>query len=68
MILRYVQRLVIERPSRSNRSHDLQTIRDELFGFLVAGHDTTSTTLCWGVKFLTQHQEVSTSDITISYA
>lgn len=30
----------------------------EVFGFIVAGHDTTSTTLCWGVKFLADHQEV----------
>ncbi|KAF2993293.1 hypothetical protein E8E14_000796 [Neopestalotiopsis sp. 37M] len=25
---------------------------DELFGFVYAGHETTSTTLCWGVKNL----------------
>lgn len=25
---------------------------DELFGILFAGHETTSTALCWGVKFL----------------
>ncbi|ROW09485.1 hypothetical protein VMCG_02153 [Cytospora schulzeri] len=30
----------------------------EVFGFIVAGHDTTSTTLCWGVKFLADHQDV----------
>ncbi|ROW13216.1 hypothetical protein VPNG_04881 [Cytospora leucostoma] len=30
----------------------------EVFGFIVAGHDTTSNTLCWGVKFLAEHQEV----------
>ncbi|KUI61652.1 Cytochrome P450 4V2 [Cytospora mali] len=30
----------------------------EVFGFIVAGHDTTSTTLCWGVKFLADHPEV----------
>ncbi|KAG8164295.1 hypothetical protein KVR01_006213 [Diaporthe batatas] len=27
-------------------------IFDEIFGFVVAGHDTTSTTISWGVKFL----------------
>lgn len=30
----------------------------EVFGFIVAGHDTTSTTLCWGMKFLADHQAV----------
>ncbi|KIW12723.1 hypothetical protein PV08_10001 [Exophiala spinifera] len=30
-------------------------ILDELYGFLVAGHDTTSTTLDWGVKLLADH-------------
>ncbi|KAI9162708.1 Cytochrome P450 monooxygenase TRI13 [Paramyrothecium foliicola] len=29
-----------------------ETIHDELLGFVIAGHDTTSTTLCWAVKFL----------------
>ncbi|CAI6098782.1 unnamed protein product [Clonostachys chloroleuca] len=28
-------------------------IRDEILGFVVAGHDTTSTTLLWAVKYLT---------------
>ncbi|XXG98989.1 hypothetical protein Hte_005322 [Hypoxylon texense] len=36
--------------------HDTITIRDELFGFLQAGHETGSTTLCWAVKYLTAHQ------------
>ncbi|KXH51974.1 cytochrome P450 [Colletotrichum nymphaeae SA-01] len=30
-------------------------MNDELLGFVVAGHDTTSTTLCWGVKFLSDN-------------
>ncbi|KAH9238496.1 hypothetical protein K456DRAFT_1746569 [Colletotrichum gloeosporioides 23] len=34
-----------------------QTMRDETLGFIVAGHDTTSTTLCWGVKFLSDNPE-----------
>ncbi|KAK4500928.1 hypothetical protein PRZ48_009120 [Zasmidium cellare] len=33
-------------------------VRDELFGFLVAGHDTTATTLAWGVKYLSDHPAV----------
>ncbi|KAK4548598.1 hypothetical protein LTR36_009508 [Oleoguttula mirabilis] len=36
--------------------YDTQAVRDELFGFLVAGHETTATTICWGLKFLTKHQ------------
>ncbi|KAK2751259.1 cytochrome p450 monooxygenase [Colletotrichum kahawae] len=34
-----------------------QTMRDETLGFIIAGHDTTSTTLCWGVKFLSDNPE-----------
>ncbi|QIW97878.1 hypothetical protein AMS68_003396 [Peltaster fructicola] len=35
-----------------------QTIEDELFGFVVAGYDTTATTIKWGVKLLSKHQAV----------
>ncbi|KAI0441397.1 cytochrome P450 monooxygenase [Xylaria telfairii] len=28
---------------------------DEQFGFIFAGHETTSTTLCWSLKYLTDH-------------
>ncbi|KFA72674.1 hypothetical protein S40288_03376 [Stachybotrys chartarum IBT 40288] len=37
---------------------DSQTIRDELFGFMLGGYETTSTNACWGVKFLIKHQDV----------
>lgn len=37
---------------------DTPIVRDELFGFILAGHETSSTTLCWGVKFLTKYPEV----------
>ncbi|KAL2797387.1 cytochrome P450 monooxygenase [Aspergillus keveii] len=30
---------------------------DEIFGFVVGGHDTTSTTLLWGLKLLTANPE-----------
>ncbi|OLN90224.1 Cytochrome P450 3A41 [Colletotrichum chlorophyti] len=33
-------------------------MRDETLGFIVAGHDTTSTTLCWGVKFISDNPNV----------
>ncbi|KAH8681786.1 cytochrome P450 [Xylariales sp. PMI_506] len=31
---------------------------DELFGYIVAGHETTSTALAWILKLLSDHQEV----------
>ena len=37
--------------------YDTPAIRDELFGFLAAGHDTTSITLRCGLKFLTANQQ-----------
>ncbi|KAH9884564.1 cytochrome P450 [Xylariomycetidae sp. FL2044] len=30
-----------------------RVIQDEFFGFMMAGHDTSATTVAWGVKFLT---------------
>ncbi|KAI1262660.1 cytochrome P450 [Xylariaceae sp. FL1019] len=33
-------------------------IADEFFGFMMAGHDTTATTVAWGVKLLTDNQGV----------
>ncbi|SPQ20733.1 0243be2b-e7fd-4f83-ac15-8e8c075fc98c [Thermothielavioides terrestris] len=32
-----------------------RAIADEFFGFMLAGHDTSATTLAWGVKFLADH-------------
>ncbi|KAK3616301.1 hypothetical protein LTR22_027121 [Elasticomyces elasticus] len=49
-------------------NYDTLTIRDELFGFLVAGHETTSTTICWGLKFLTANQEVQSKLRSTLYA
>lgn len=30
----------------------------QIFGFVVAGHDTMSTTMCWGVKLLADHPAI----------
>lgn len=32
-------------------------IADEFFGFMTAGHDTSATTIAWGVKLLADHPE-----------
>jgi cytochrome P450 len=37
---------------------DTSVIRDELMGFLIAGHDTSSTTLLWLFKWLSDKQAV----------
>lgn len=34
--------------------HDSASAKDEMFGFLIAGHDTTATTLMWAVKHMTE--------------
>ncbi|PSK46517.1 Cytochrome P450 94C1 [Elsinoe australis] len=39
-------------------TYDSPAAKDELFGFLIGGHDTTSSTVMWGVKFLTDYAEV----------
>lgn len=38
--------------------YDTEVIRGELFGFYLAGHETTSTTLSWALKYLTLYQDV----------
>ncbi|KAI0534840.1 cytochrome P450 monooxygenase [Xylaria digitata] len=37
-----------------------RAMMDEIFGFVFAGHETTSTTLSWAVKFLADHTVVQT--------
>ncbi|KAL7904335.1 cytochrome P450 [Trichoderma velutinum] len=34
------------------------TIRDEILGYLIAGHDTTAATMSWWVKYMSEHQLV----------
>ncbi|KAL6875158.1 cytochrome P450 [Trichoderma novae-zelandiae] len=33
-------------------------IRDEILGYLVAGHDTSAATLAWWAKYMTAHQSI----------
>lgn len=49
--------LQARKEGRQPRLNDT-VLKDELFGFLLAGHETTSTTLMWGMKLLTDYQEV----------
>lgn len=36
----------------------MPSFEDELFGFVVGGFDTTSTTMCWALKYLTAYPDV----------
>ncbi|RWA13733.1 hypothetical protein EKO27_g1376, partial [Xylaria grammica] len=46
-----------ELASKEGRQPDYhkRAISDEFFGFMMAGHDTSATTVAWGVKMLTDH-------------
>lgn len=46
--------------ARQNRApqYHSEVVVAELFGLLVAGHDTTSTTLLWSAKYLAAHQTI----------
>ncbi|KAL8750098.1 MAG: hypothetical protein Q9184_006547 [Pyrenodesmia sp. 2 TL-2023] len=35
-------------------------LRDELFGFLAAGHDISATTIAWALKHLSNYQQIQT--------
>lgn len=56
-VLRRLHNSKIESLTSSAKDPD-QHLKDELFLFLVAGYETTSTALSWGVKFLAAYQEV----------
>lgn len=49
----------VQLANKENRAamYNSPVIRDELYGYMSAGFDTSSTTLEWAVKFLTDHQE-----------
>lgn len=38
--------------------YDSPAVQDEIMGFLIAGHETTSITVGWGLKFLTSYPRV----------
>ncbi|KAI4871003.1 cytochrome P450 [Hypoxylon rubiginosum] len=46
--------------NKENRApnYESRQAKDELFGFLVGGYDTTATTLMWSTKFMTDNQRV----------
>lgn len=58
--------LIVEREAalaeKEGRAPDQKSpvLFDEMAGFLQAGYETTSSTLNWGVKYLTKYQEVQT--------
>ncbi|KAH8891734.1 cytochrome P450 [Thozetella sp. PMI_491] len=58
MVLREMR--VSEKASRASDFHSA-AMYDELFGYLIAGHDTSATTLAWTVKFLSDHPRVQTT-------
>lgn len=46
------------RKEQRDPTYDVDAIKGELFGFIAAGHETTSTTICWALKFLISNQGV----------
>jgi cytochrome P450 len=42
-------------------SYHSRAIADEFFGFMLAGHDTTATTVSWGVKYLTTNPHIQST-------
>ena len=54
--------------AKSFHSFDTPVARDELFGFLVGGHDTTSTTLSWGMKLLADNPSTANALRSALYA
>lgn len=50
--------ILISKREKRPAQYDPIVLKDELFGFLLAGHETTSTTISWALKFLADHQSV----------
>lgn len=53
------EREVAAKESRKPAYHS-RAIADEFFGFMLAGHDTSATTIAWGVKHLADNPAVQT--------
>ncbi|KAK1834417.1 hypothetical protein QBC39DRAFT_344097 [Podospora conica] len=53
------ERDVATKENRKPAYHS-RAIADEFFGFMLAGHDTTATTIAWGIKYLADHSAVQT--------
>ncbi|KAI8935716.1 hypothetical protein NX059_007237 [Plenodomus lindquistii] len=53
------EQMAAEKEGRAPKYHSA-AINDDLFGLLIAGHDTSSTTLLWSLKFLSAHPSVQT--------
>ncbi|KAH7077611.1 cytochrome P450 [Paraphoma chrysanthemicola] len=51
------EKAIAEKEGRAPNYYS-RAVRAELFGLLIAGHDTSSTTLLWSLKFLAAHQDV----------
>jgi len=50
------EREIAKKEGRTPAYHG-RAIADEFFGFMLAGHDTSATTIAWGVKFLSDHPD-----------
>ncbi|KAG5927698.1 hypothetical protein E4U42_001938 [Claviceps africana] len=48
--------IMLAEKTQSSPNFNKPSIRDELFGFIVAGSDTVATTMSWTVKFLADNQ------------
>lgn len=75
--IRHALDLIVQREwtmaNKEGREAQYKTpvIEDELLGFLLAGNETTSTTICWGLKFLGDHPQVQQklrADIRAQYS
>ena len=53
-----VSRLIASRDPAADPRADLQRMRDELVTLLLAGHETTASTLSWAIYLMDQHPEV----------
>jgi cytochrome P450 len=53
------EKMAAEKQGRAP-NYQSKVMASELLGLLIAGHDTTSTTLLWAMKFFATHQSVQT--------